>query len=283
MNYKVYASGYVWDSYKFRKELLNQKVNSYTVQKLPITSYEKCRNKQFSYNVMRGGFITTPVITTVTQRKDVNLKWNSNVYVKVSISRFSSSVYVTPIALKTLNEYVEIPVKRHNLSPFILPALKSVYTTYHQEINMNVRATDQVDIKRPYGGYMSIVNKYVVAKVIKNDRLVDRQNHYRIIAIVKGLTPSYYSTNVCNTGQNKLEEIVIPVRVGEFYRFFESKKRIIDIYNKPFGIKFNDKSIYGRLITLDEVTMIVKFEDSSVIKLTLKPYITDLISTSFGG
>jgi len=284
MNYTVYASGYVWDSYKFRKELLGEKVHSYITQKTPITNHENQRTKQFGYNIMRGGFVTTPIITsTVIQRKNFNLEWYSNTYVKGTLSRASNFVYVSPITFRTSKISIKSLSKRSDISSYLPSSSQKLYVTHREKITLSFQTSSERVIKRPYGGYMSFITNYAVTQVIRADKTADKQTPYKATVIVKGLMPNYYSMNICDSGQNKLEEIVIPVRVGEFYRFFESKKRITDVYNKPFGVKFNDKSIYGRLITLDEVTMIVKFEDSSVIKLTLKPYITDFISTSFGG
>lgn len=76
---------------------------------------------------------------------------------------------------------------------------------------------------------------------------------------------------------DNIKQLIIPVKVGKYTTILEFPDDITIeyIYRLPYGLKYDSNKIYGRILFNTQHTLKVFLSDNTVIKVTLKPVITD--------
>jgi len=96
--------------------------------------------------------------------------------------------------------------------------------------------------------------------------------------------PDYFSQlNDCiQIKGGNIPEFEIPVKIGEWQKILSLPPtipdKIVKIYNKPFGIQFTEKEIFGRVIINQPYTMVVILNTNKSFKLKLVPYMSEFVS-----
>jgi len=91
------------------------------------------------------------------------------------------------------------------------------------------------------------------------------------------LSYSLYGTCFGSKGLlEKLDEFTVLVPWGEFTYIYQApeKDKIASVYGLPISLKYDDKVIYGRLISNKPVSAYVQLQSGKMFKLTIKPFIT---------
>ena len=109
--------------------------------------------------------------------------------------------------------------------------------------------------------------------------------------LVKDIRPDYLSTvgdctyQILQLQSSSFNNFEVFVPVGEYTTIFripdEVDEYILEVRNKPFGIQYDTKRIFGRLISLKEHQLIVKLVSGKILKLTLRPYLTEFLEEAF--
>jgi len=99
------------------------------------------------------------------------------------------------------------------------------------------------------------------------------------ILIIHNYAPDYLQTlgDCIEYSTSEIDEIGIPVKVGELINIVELDDEIEKIQNKPFSIAYSGNSIYGRIIIEKEIVMTVYLKSGKVIKVRLIPYRSEFL------
>ena len=195
----------------------------------------------------------------------------------------------TTIIAKPTSSYAVLPVYEPLL--FKNSTRNNLPTTiYTQTLPNNYITEVKSIVTSKYGNYTS-------RSICATSRLVviDEKNenlNLKTFAIiqVKQVTPDTLFSNQCiplselgNYIKSNIQEITIGIPVGEFVTFFETPKdiTITKIYKKPFTVTYTETSISGRFLTTDTREMIVKLSSGQVIKLKIKPQLTQVVTSLF--
>ena len=207
--------------------------------------------------------------------------------VHVSYGKEVFAIHVTPPFTPNLKQKKILPVRRPLSMVFmnteevisVSPPPPSFRHTIqsHIEVNSLVHCCNLSD--------MNVIHVYSQAKQSRSTKLAKIS--------VKDGRPDYLTIlGDCNysllqQSDNRLPEIIVYVRIGEFGKILELPPSVDDeieiVYNKPFGISYDKKKIYGRIITQKEVNLFVKLKSGKVFKVILKPYLSSTIESLFGG
>ena len=228
---------------------------------------DKIDSQNLTINVLDGTPFTK-IISGMVKIPVKTVNYMSYIDVKESIKR------------KTTN-LSHITVK---LKPSVI--LLSMYTylnIYTNSTKLNKEFTSIGTISVKTINENPILNGIVHINVVdtSNDSLGNNNTFATIF--VKNRVPDYFSQLTdCVKVAGNVPEFEIPVRIGEWQKILSIPDnvpdKIVKIYNKPFGIQFNEKEIFGRIVVNQRYTMIVVLDTNKAFKVTLVPYMSEFVS-----
>ena len=284
------ASLVAWNEYAYTPHYITDDIKKVIVKNPQSFSLNFMLSKSnLSQIFTKPGYVDLPT-SFLFVGSTLNKQSNANTSLQVSSNEVSISVKVydkSKIATKTFSSKSSIrPILFSNKFEFdsLAHLVASPLQTFSSTVKSSqVRAAVHIRCCTEFKtGFLKV---YV--RDVKNPLTKSATTFIK----VKDAVPDTFSLlNQCLSASqfmynmNNIPEFSISVPFGEFCTIFEvvdDNEAIDTIYYKPFGIAYDDKSIYGRIIVDSEFRMLVKLKSGQFIKLRIKPFKTKIYKSLF--